>query len=140
MKALSIRQPWSWLILHGGKDIENRTWNTKHRGLFLIHASKGMTRREYEDVCEYAVDRRIRIDMPTFDQLQRGGIVGAVELVDCVRESASPWYMGEVGFVLANPRPLPFIECGGALGFFNVPETVSRAVQLHLGHTATAAG
>ena len=39
MKALSIRQPWAWLILHGGKDIENRTWATKLRGRVLIHAA-----------------------------------------------------------------------------------------------------
>lgn len=26
MKALSIRQPWAWLIANGHKDIENRTW------------------------------------------------------------------------------------------------------------------
>lgn len=24
MKAISVRQPWAWLIIHGGKDIENR--------------------------------------------------------------------------------------------------------------------
>ena len=23
-KALSVRQPWAWAIIHGGKDIENR--------------------------------------------------------------------------------------------------------------------
>ncbi|WP_245839042.1 ASCH domain-containing protein [Yersinia kristensenii] len=39
MKALSIRQPWAWLIVNGYKDIENRTWNTKCRGPVLIHAS-----------------------------------------------------------------------------------------------------
>lgn len=32
MKALSIRQPWAWLILHAGKDIENRVWQTRFRG------------------------------------------------------------------------------------------------------------
>lgn len=26
MRALSIRQPWAWRILHEGKDVENR-WN-----------------------------------------------------------------------------------------------------------------
>lgn len=127
MKALSIRQPWAWLILHGGKDIENRTWPTKLRGRFLIHASKGLTRREYEDVCRYAAERGAAV--PAFDQLQRGGIIGSVELVDCVNASASPWYMGQVGFVLANPKPLPFMECKGALGFFNVPEHIARAAQ-----------
>ncbi len=27
MKALSIRQPWAWLIVNGYKDVENRTWD-----------------------------------------------------------------------------------------------------------------
>lgn len=26
MIALSIRQPWAWLIINAGKDIENRDW------------------------------------------------------------------------------------------------------------------
>lgn len=47
MKALSIRQPWAWLIVHGGKDIENRSWHTKFRGRFLVHAAKGMTSNEF---------------------------------------------------------------------------------------------
>lgn len=46
--ALSIRQPWAWLIIHGGKDIENRTWPTRFRGRVAVHAGKGMTRDEYE--------------------------------------------------------------------------------------------
>ena len=32
MRALSIKQPWSWLIVHGHKDIENRDWSTQLRG------------------------------------------------------------------------------------------------------------
>ena len=43
-KVLSIRQPWAWLILHGGKDVENRNWATKVRGRVLIHAGSTMTR------------------------------------------------------------------------------------------------
>jgi len=42
LPALSIWQPWAWLIANGYKDIENRTWWTKFRGPFLIHASKRM--------------------------------------------------------------------------------------------------
>ena len=52
MKALSIRQPWAWLILNAGKDIENRSWYTSVRGRVLIHASKGMTLAEYEDAID----------------------------------------------------------------------------------------
>ncbi len=40
MLALSIRQPWAYLIASGIKTIENRSWPTKHRGPFIIHASK----------------------------------------------------------------------------------------------------
>lgn len=117
MKALSIKQPWAWLILHGGKDIENRNWATKVRGPILIHASKGMTRGEYEDVKVFC-----GVSMPKFEDLERGGIVGQVEITGCVRESKSQWFFGEYGFTLENPKPLPFREYKGALGFFDVKE------------------
>ena len=26
MRALTVRAPWSWAIAHGGKDVENRSW------------------------------------------------------------------------------------------------------------------
>lgn len=121
MKALSIRQPWAWLILHAGKDIENRDWPTRFRGPFLIHASKGMTRSEYEDATDPLWARGgPTIDLPAFDDLPRGGIVGRVEIVDCVAASESPWFRGRFGFVLRNARSLPFQACRGALGFFDV--------------------
>lgn len=121
MTVLSIRQPWAWLIIHGGKDIENRTWTTKFRGRFLVHAAKGMTRGEYEDAYDVAMVANPAILFPTFESLQRGGIIGGVELVDCVRESDSPWYMGDVGFVLRKPVALPFVPLKGQLGFFAAP-------------------
>ena len=129
LKALSIRQPWAWLILHGGKDIENRTWATKLRGRVLIHAAQGMTVVEWERAVAFAFEAYSRIPfplpaMPWPKQLDRGGIVGSVEIVDCVAASDSPWYMGDVGFVLRDPRPLPFTPMKGRLGFFDVPDDV----------------
>src|SRR5690348_2447825 len=64
MKALSIRQPWAWLILHAGKDIENRDWSTRFRGQVLIHAAKGMTQNEFADACYFA--REIGVDVDKF--------------------------------------------------------------------------
>lgn len=132
MKALSIRQPWAWLIIHGGKDIENRTWHTKFRGRFLVHAAQGMTRHDYCDALELVM-RAAHIDVlrgfPMFDDLRRGGIIGSVELVDSVDASDSPWYMGEKGFVLRDPKPLPFIPCKGRLQFFDVPQEVTRQLR-----------
>jgi hypothetical protein len=42
VKALSIRQPWAWLIVTGYKDIENRSWRTNYRGPLLIHAGRAI--------------------------------------------------------------------------------------------------
>lgn len=56
--------------------------------------------------------------VPPPDKMERGGIVGSVEIVDCVDESDSPWFFGRYGYVLRDPRPLPFWPCKGQLGFF----------------------
>lgn len=123
MKALSIRQPWAWLIVSGYKDIENRSWSTRFRGRVFVHAAKGMTIKEYKDVAEFLLEHRL-IDaynaLPRFDDLLRGGIVGAVDIVDCVSESKSPWFFGKYGFVLENAREHDFLPCKGQLGFFEV--------------------
>ena len=119
--ALSIRQPWAWLILHAGKIIENRTWATKVRGSVLIHAAKGLTAREYHEANEFLRERGLMLELanlPCWGLLKRGGIVGVVEIVDCVSSSSSPWFTGPYGFVLRNAKPLPFIPCLGTLGFF----------------------
>lgn len=125
MKALSIRQPWAWLILHGGKDIENRDWATRFRGRILIHASKGMTQSDYVAAANFAKLAGLDMEIPAFGDMERGGIVGSVEIVDCVAESDSPWFMGKHGFVLRDPAPRPFFHWKGRLGFFDVPEEIA---------------
>lgn len=124
MKAISIRQPWAWLIINAGKDIENRDWPTRMRGRVLVHAAKGMTRDEYasvKDLLTFSSMRSLGIELPAFSELDRGGIVGSVEIVDCVTDSPSPWFFGKHGFVLRDPKPLPFVPFKGALSFFDVP-------------------
>jgi hypothetical protein len=116
--TLSIRQPWAWLIVNGHKDIENRNWHTQVRGPILVHAAKGMSRQEYED-CQLFVDMIVdNISLPDFADLERGGVVGRADLVNCVQSSRSPWFIGRYGFVLEAAGPLPFQACRGALGFF----------------------
>jgi hypothetical protein len=121
MLALSIRQPWADMIFTAGKNIENRDWPTKYRGRILIHAAKGCTRMDFNDAIRFAESRSERpIDL-SLDTIQRGGIIGSVEIVDCVTHSTSPWFMGKYGFVLSDPQPLPFTQWKGQLGFFDVP-------------------
>lgn len=121
MKALTIRQPWAWLIIHAGKDVENRTWPTRQRGRVLIHAAKGMTAGEYIEAARFLLNVDPALLLPDINTLQYGGIIGSIEIVDCVSESDSPWFVGPHGFALANPEPLPFVPMKGRLGFFEVP-------------------
>ncbi|MFM0226164.1 ASCH domain-containing protein [Paraburkholderia dipogonis] len=120
------------------KDVENRSWPTKFRGRVLIHASKGMTRAEYEDVKDFifmglGIPPEIRL--PPREALARGGIVGIVTITDCVSSARqrSPWHIdGAFGFQIADAKPLPFVECKGALGFFDIPEDVAETLrQIH---------
>jgi hypothetical protein len=139
MKALSIRAPWWWYILHGGKDIENRDWPTRVRGRVLIHASKWWNEREVAEAIEDANQMQFRANPCRTQHLfpaavhsgilrdSCGFLVGSVEIIDCVAQSSSPWFVGDYGFVLRNPeafaKPVPF---KGALGFFGVPDDLMR--------------
>lgn len=118
VKALSVRQPWASAIVYGGKNIENRSWSTKYRGPLLIHAGATRCRDEEEDAEEFII--RIIGKVWKFLPNQYGGIIGVVDLVDVVESSSSPWFVGPFGWVLENPRPLPFVPMKGRLGLFDV--------------------
>ncbi len=120
--ALSVRQPWAWAIVYGGKDVENRTAAAlRHMALgsrrrLAIHASKGMTREEYEEGAEFMAS--IGVFCPPAGELARGGIVGRVTACGIVRESRSPWFFGPRAIVLEEAAPGPFVAARGALGLF----------------------
>lgn len=119
--ALSVRQPSAWAILHGGKDVENRTLGSiragrMRPGRIAIHAATGMRRAEYA----YLVWRweREGVAVPPPDALPRRAIVGSVEVTGIVTESDSPWFGGEAGLRLADPVPCDPVPAPGALGYF----------------------
>ncbi len=120
MKALSIRQPWAWCILHG-KPVENRTWWTPYTGPLLIHAAKGMTLAEYKECRNFAAS--LGLTVPPADELERGGIVGKARLTACVTNHPSEWFFGPYGLVLEDVHPLPFRPLKGQLGLFEVEES-----------------
>lgn len=146
MRAITVRQPWAWQIIHQGKNIENRTRNIagKYRGPVAIHAGlkpdQAALARLPRRAPEWVTARRV------FDY---GVILGVVDLVDVheayydtgepvqgteCTEACSTW--GEPGpgiyhLVLANPRPAtanpvadPGIPCRGALGLWTPPADI----------------
>jgi hypothetical protein len=113
--ALSVRQPWAWLIVSGLKDIENRPRRTHYRGSLLIHA--GLSLESYTENNIAWLNKKFNVHIPM--ELDTGGIVGIVDVVDCVEKHQSRWFInGNFGWVLANPRRLIFRPCKGALGLF----------------------
>lgn len=142
MKALSMRQPWLWAVLHAGKRIENRRRNiTNYRGPILLHASSGCTLEEWERAFYWVRARfggEAAVRMPALTDLVRGGIVGRARIVDVIPRycaeslavaaaryfGADPrWWMRDCyGYVLADVEPLPFVAWPGSLGVFHVPD------------------
>ena len=123
MKALSIRQPWAWLIVNGYKDIENRTWSTSYRGRIYIHASKTFDPSWLDDpIASQYAEAKGSVRTEAF-----GAIIGEVTIVDCCAGHPSKWYRGPYGFVLKNPvaykSPIPY---KGQLGLFNIALPTQR--------------
>lgn len=121
--ALSVRQPWAWAIIHAGKDIENRTRAPEGTSRLIgrrvaIHASSGMTRREYEHAVAFM--SKLGVEAPRPEALIRGAIIGTIALKDVVSSSESGWYMGGRGLVLSHPAPCEPFALNGCLGFFRI--------------------
>ena len=135
LKALTLRQPFAWSVFNAAKDVENRTWPCKVRGTIAIHAAYNQPEGVYspsskfiQSVLKKLGKKSVRI--PPLAKLDRGAIVGLVDIVDCVAGSPSAWFEGPIGFVLANPRLLPKpIACAGKRRFFTLPSEVERLVR-----------
>lgn len=106
MRALSIRQPWAWLVLHAGKDVENRTCSTCYRGRILVHAGLQLNRDAYAWVAEHFP----HLQLPAPRELQLGG------------------YLGESGLVLRSAKPGTFVASTGKLSLYAVDDALLQLV------------
>lgn len=142
--ALSLIQPWAWAVIHGPKDIENRTWWAEMRGPIWIAASAQVTRRYYDQAREL-IKGIGGIDCPPLEALDYGCIIGSASIVDCIlpggyhahatREEHKrnfhplhphPWHFPEqYGYVLADRIPLAKpVACKGHQRWWRVPKDV----------------
>ena len=114
--ALSIRQPWAWLIVHGWKAVENRTWKTSYRGNLLIHASLTL------DIQAWNRIKRDHQDIPLPNKLDliRGAIIGSVTLADIADNTAydrsTLWLHTQT---YPNDYKMAYATCDGVLYPFN---------------------
>jgi hypothetical protein len=86
MKVLSVKNPWAFLIIHYGKDIENRFRKTNYRGRIAIHASRKSDQTAYHSYLTGPVLRNafnyIREHRNEIENLN-GHIIGTVEIYNC---------------------------------------------------------
>ena len=123
MKVLTLKQPWASLIINGYKEYEFRSWKTKYRGDFLIHAGLGVDKEALN-----------RFDYSNLDY-PKGCIIGKATLTDCLlvddkikeelKRKNENVYLGainkeidEYAFKLENVKRIKPIYIKGKLGFW----------------------
>ena len=125
--AVSIKQPWATLVVHGLKTIELRRWRPKRTGRVYIHTGAKA------DASHFAW-MQLPPELASFAKL-RQGLLGRVDLTgvaaygtlaefraDRGRHLApDEWFAdGLVGWTLSGAEPIPFEACRGNLRFFRV--------------------
>lgn len=98
MKAISIKNPFATQIMRGTKNIEYRTWDTKHRGDLLICSSAN----------------------PQVPGMMSGCALCVVELVDTQYDPANDVYEWH----LSNVRKIKAFPVKGKLNFFEVDDAL----------------
>ncbi len=165
MKCISILQPWASLVVtkdpktgKAYKQIETRSWNTKHRGPLLIHASIGKQYRKLPTDGPLWMNCPLRI----IESMPFGAIIGMVNLVDTMNTEriilppnetkyrsiiSDPWKISDqelafgdysadrYGWLLSDPimfkNPIP---CKGSLSIWNLPVELEGAVLAEIIH------
>lgn len=152
MKAITVRQPWAWAIIHAGKSPENRPVVYKHTGDVAIHAAKEWDLPALDDPAIAAAFAEHDIDV---DRVRAGlegrrfpisSVIGVVQLCGGHRSAEgccpdNPWaqrptdddvYIGH--HKLARPRPLPYPirNVRGNVVLWNADDDLERQIQIAL--------
>jgi hypothetical protein len=126
LKCLTVRQPWAWAICVGAKDIENRSWTTRHRGPIAIVASAKKGR--VNAMLREASPRTPNTALFTF-----GAVIGLVDLVTVEEMNqgleSNRWASGPWCWRLANARLLPSpIPCRPKLNVYSADDAMAEGV------------
>lgn len=141
MKALSVKQPWAWLIIrpditdeklralayeHGCiKDVENRSRVSHFTGPCVIVAS---LKPEKKEVWAH-LRETTGIDIPA--ELPTGVTIGTVTFGPAVIDSKSTWFIaGGYGYPLSDARSVAPIPVKGQLGFYELDPAVIKQLGL----------
>ncbi|SHF50249.1 ASCH domain-containing protein [Dysgonomonas macrotermitis] len=147
--AISVKQPWAYLLCAGIKPIENRTWPLpeKHKGeRVFIHASAKPVGQYFNegvftaDQLNYLIQSK-KINL--IEKVQLSAIIGSCRFVDCVvnhpsiwaeksevgqDEMTNEWFKPIYNWVVADPILFdePILDVKGKLSFWDCTEYINR--------------
>ena len=139
-RCLSVKQPWAWMLLYGGKCVENRKWGTSYRGPVLIQCGKQEDKQpaeSYEEYCWELAAAHLNMQQDEawwhynhdreYGRGSLGTAIGWVYLWDCIKPGIAPkagrvWRdAAQYGWQVRDPRPLSYpFDLKGQLGLFSV--------------------
>jgi hypothetical protein len=154
VKAISIQNPWTWALLEGHTPIDNKPWQTGHRGTIAIHCSNGLSRDSIAAFREKADRVGVRFPEPS-DLPRPGAIVALANLLDVQElalarvdgkgelrkrgsmpqslfpQAVQPWVRGRYIWMFGDITRIDPIPAVGKLGLYSVtlPETLADIVE-----------
>jgi hypothetical protein len=148
VKAITVRQPWAWLIVNGGKNVENREWML---AIDLIGERVGLHAAKWWNTDAVVmflnsvrpfVDPPLPADLtPILDEMraQTGRVIATMQVVGVVDDrggkarphsltadraaiyTTSPWRIpGDVAFCLRGVRRTTSAPIRGLLNFWTL--------------------
>lgn len=151
--ALTLIQPWATLIIHFGKDVENRDWKPTEKRVppgtrFFVHAGAKLDRDAYrwarehvpgfdafaiEHVERWCVENGMPSQWTHGAWMPTRAVLGTVRY-DGLADDSSMWRSdSRFGFKLAEPIALREpVTCTGALQFWNMNDNMrARCGAMH---------
>ena len=89
IRALSLPQPWAWLLARGLVTHLPKPFSCRHRGLFLLHASRNQAADR-----EHLLGLLLAQGIDPGDAQPTGALVGIARLVECLPVELAPCRSG----------------------------------------------
>lgn len=144
MKAISLKQPYAWLMAMGYKMPEFRSRRDSFRGECYIHASKKIDKLAFDWIAEHIpfcyIKEFMPDGLPPLGMFTTGKVIGKFNIVDCLtfdealmKYPRDIWLqsangeLGKVAFITDSPVIFPPHEQFEAKGtifplFFEIKE------------------
>jgi len=142
VKAVSLWQPWAWMVDAKLKRHETRSWYTSYRGLLVICSAKKNTNElknfysSWVFSFPYASEKHVdpNINIPSWKDMRFGEAICLVNLVDCIKMTevlisqqsqielnCGDWKPDRYAWKLEHIKTINNVPIKGHQGLFDIP-------------------